>query len=396
MDNKMTLRDWLPVVGLTFCAFVFNTSEFMPIGLLSDIAGDFSISEAKAGMLISVYAWMVALLSLPLMLAVCRMEMKRLLLGIIVLFIASHVFSAVAMTYGWLMASRIGVACAHSIFWSIASPMAVRAVPESKRAVALSTVAMGSSIAMVVGLPLGRVIGMYVGWRTTFFCIAVIATAIALFIAIVFPKMPTRDTFSIRKMPALLRNRVLTGVFFVTVFFATGHYVGYSYIEPFLGQIAHMGGDTVTLTLTIFGAAGALGSVIFSRFYPKRPLAFITVSIACVAASLLALHAASAHFVYVVAVCIVWSAAATAFNVAFQDTIIKNTSADATSIGMSIFSGLFNLGIGSGAFIGGAVVTHVSIAAIGYFGAAIAAIAALYFGLVVARHARKRKTVKAA
>ena len=392
----MTLRDWLPVVGLTFCAFVFNTSEFMPIGLLSDIAGDFSISEAKAGMLISVYAWMVALLSLPLMLAVCRMEMKRLLLGIIVLFIASHVFSAVAMTYGWLMASRIGVACAHSIFWSIASPMAVRAVPESKRAVALSTVAMGSSIAMVVGLPLGRVIGMYVGWRTTFFCIAVIATAIALFITIVFPKMPTRDTFSIRKMPALLRNRVLTGVFFVTVFFATGHYVGYSYIEPFLGQIAHMGGDTVTLTLTIFGAAGALGSVIFSRFYPKWPLAFITVSIACVAASLLALHAASAHFIYVVAVCIVWSAAATAFNVAFQDTIIKNTSAEATSIGMSIFSGLFNLGIGSGAFIGGAVVTHVSIAAIGYFGAAIAAIAALYFGLVVTRHARKNKTVKAA
>ncbi len=396
MDNKMTLRDWLPVVGLTFCAFVFNTSEFMPIGLLSDIAGDFSISEAKAGMLISVYAWMVALLSLPLMLAVCRMEMKRLLIGIIVLFIASHVFSAVAMTYGWLMASRIGVACAHSIFWSIASPMAVRAVPESKRAIALSTVAMGSSIAMVVGLPLGRVIGMYIGWRTTFFCIAVIATLIAVFIAIVFPKMPTRDTFSIRKMPALLRNRVLTGVFFVTVFFATGHYVGYSYIEPFLGQIAHLGGDTVTLTLTIFGAAGALGSVIFSRFYPRCPLAFITVCIACVAVSLLAMQAASTHFVYIVAVCILWSAAATAFNVAFQDTIIKNTSAEATSIGMSIFSGLFNLGIGSGAFIGGAVVTHVSIAAIGYFGAAISAVAALYFGLVVTRHARKRKTVEAA
>lgn len=396
MDNKMTLRDWLPVLGLTFSAFVFNTSEFMPIGLLTDIATDFSISEAKAGMLISVYAWMVALLSLPLMLAVCRMEMKRLLLSIIILFIISHLFSATAMTYGWLMASRIGVACSHSIFWSIAAPMAARAVPESKRAIALSTVAMGSSIAMVIGLPLGRVIGMYVGWRTTFFCIAVIATVIALFVGIVFPKMPTRDTFSIRKMPALLRNRVLTGVFLVTVFFATGHYVGYSYIEPFLGQIAHMGGDTVTLTLTIFGAAGALGSVIFSRFYPRRPLAFITICITCVAASLLALHAATAHFVYIALLCIIWSAASTAFNVAFQDTIIKNTSAEATSIGMSIFSGLFNLGIGSGAFIGGAVVTHISIAAIGYFGAAIAAAGALYFGLVVARNTRKAKAVKEA
>lgn len=90
------IREWLPVVGLTLSAFVFNTSEFMPIGLLTDIAQAFSLSEAKAGMLISVYAWMVALLSLPLMLAVCRMEMRRLLLCVLGVFIVSHAFSAIA------------------------------------------------------------------------------------------------------------------------------------------------------------------------------------------------------------------------------------------------------------------------------------------------------------
>lgn len=375
------IREWLPVVGLTLSAFVFNTSEFMPIGLLTDIAQAFSLSEAKAGMLISVYAWMVALLSLPLMLAVCRMEMRRLLLCVLGVFIVSHAFSAIAQSFGQLMLSRIGVACAHSIFWSIASPMAVRTVSESKRSVALGAVAVGSSVAMVVGLPLGRIIGMYVGWRTTFFCIAVVALVVSFFLMVVFPKMPTRDTFSVKKMPVILKDKVLMGIFLVTVLFATGHYVGYSYIEPFLGQVAQMNGDTITLALTMFGAAGALGSVLFSKYYNRRPLAFITAMIAGVVLGEAALKVAAGNFWAVVVVFIVWSAAATAFNVAFQATIIRYARPEATSVAMSIFSGIFNLGIGSGAFIGGLVCSHTDIAYIGYVGAAVAASAMLLFGL---------------
>ena len=68
-DQKKTgIRGWLPVIGLAFSTFIFNTSEFIPIGLLSDIASDFGITESNAGMLITVYAWVVAIASLPLML----------------------------------------------------------------------------------------------------------------------------------------------------------------------------------------------------------------------------------------------------------------------------------------------------------------------------------------
>ena len=150
---------WLPLVGLACSAFVFNTSEFMPIGLLSDIASDLRISDAQAGMLISVYAWVVAFMSLPLMIMASRMELKRLMLGIVALFVVSHIGSALATGYYTLMLSRMGVACAHAIFWSIVSPMAVRTVPPERRAMALGVVATGSSVAMVVGLPLGRIIG---------------------------------------------------------------------------------------------------------------------------------------------------------------------------------------------------------------------------------------------
>ena len=75
--NKMPVKEFLPLLGVTAAAFIFNTSEFMPIGLLTGIAADFNMTEAAAGRLISVYAWVVMILSLPLMLLVCRMERKK-------------------------------------------------------------------------------------------------------------------------------------------------------------------------------------------------------------------------------------------------------------------------------------------------------------------------------
>ena len=93
-QDGITLRQWLPLVGLTCCAFVFNTSEFMPIGLLTDIAASFSLTEAQAGIMISVYAWGVMLLSLPLMVFASRFEFKRMLLGVLAVFSLGQFLSA--------------------------------------------------------------------------------------------------------------------------------------------------------------------------------------------------------------------------------------------------------------------------------------------------------------
>lgn len=112
--------------------FIFNTSEFIPIGLLSGIASDFAISESQAGLLITVYAWVVAIASLPLMLVFAKTENRRLMLSIVALFVFSHILSGVAANYNMLMISRMGVACSHAIFWSIVTPLAVRVAPEGK------------------------------------------------------------------------------------------------------------------------------------------------------------------------------------------------------------------------------------------------------------------------
>lgn len=378
MQQKRTISKWLPLLGLTFCTFVFNTSEFMPIGLLSDIANDLKISDARAGMLISVYAWVVALMSLPLMIIVSKMELKRLLLTIIAVFVLSHVASALAEGYYTLMFSRIGVACSHAIFWSIVSPLAVRIVPADKRAFALSMVATGSSIAMVVGLPLGRVVGLYLGWRMTFLSIGVISALIFIYIAAMLPKVPSRGKFSVKRLPALLHNRVLLGVFIMSVLFATAHYTGYSYIEPFLGRVAGFTPDIVTLVLIVFGGSGMLGSIAFSKYYMSNPRRFVAVATVAPALCLLLMQVSAVSLASVLAVCVVWGAMATAFNIAFQDNVMRFAPEEATSVAMSIFSGIFNLGIGSGAYIGGVVVTHLSLGSIGYAGGVIGLLAAFY------------------
>ena len=391
MQKKKSFTRWLPLIGLTFAVFVFNTSEFMPIGLLTDIATDLNISEARAGLLISVYAWVVAIMSLPLMIMVSKMELKRLLLSIIALFVVSHVASAFAEGYYTLMLSRIGVACAHAIFWSIAPPLAVRTVPDGKRALGLSTIATGSSVAMVVGLPLGRVVGLYVGWRMTFLSIAIISALIFIFIAVVFPKLQSRGKFAFKQLPALLHNRVLVGVFIMSVLFATAHYTGYSYIEPFLGKVASMSPDVVTLVLIVFGASGMLGSIAFSKYYMANRRRFMLVMTLGPALCLLLLQVAAASLLSVVVVCIMWGAMATAFNIAFQDNTIRFAPENATSIGMSIFSGIFNLGIGSGAYVGGLVVSHLSIDYIGYAGGIIGLIATLYLVVRYFPNMRRRE-----
>ena len=180
--QKMPLKAWLPLIGMTVSAFIFNTSEFMPIGLLSDIAANFGITESHAGLLISVYSWVVTLLSLPLMLLVSKMSYRKLLLGTSALFGIFQVLSGVSASYGMLMVSRIGVACTHAIFWSVASPIAVRLVPEEHQTLAMSMIVTGTSVAMIFGLPLGRVIGLTVGWRMTFLCVAAVAFLVLFYL----------------------------------------------------------------------------------------------------------------------------------------------------------------------------------------------------------------------
>lgn len=376
-EGGLAPRQWMSLAGLTLSAFMLNTSEFMPIGLLTDIASSFGIADASAGAMITVYAWAVMLLSLPLMIAASRIEFKRLLMGVLAVFAVGQGLSAAAPTFAILVVARIVVACAHAIFWSIASVMATRLVSTRHAPTALGMIATGTSIAMILGMPLGRAIGLALGWRMAFAAVGTVSVVVTLYLAIVLPGIPTGNPFTLGKLPALARNGRLMVMYAVTVLFATAYYTGYSYVEPFLAQVGGMEPSSITVALTVFGCAGLMGSFLFSRVYGGRRRAFLACSVGGMVVALFALRACAPSFAATGAVFVVWGCCATAFNVAFQSEVIRAVEADESSVAMSIFSGLFNFGIGAGSALGGFVVTGLSVGLLGVVGGAVGVVCLL-------------------
>ena len=387
----MSTKQWLPLIALVICVFIVNMSEFVPIGLLTDIATDFDTSESTAGLLISIYAWAVAILSLPIMLALRKMEFRRMLLMCIALFVVFQIMSGISSSYWMLMVSRIGVAVAHSIFWSIATPMAVRIVPAHLQKLAISSVATGTSVAMIVGLPLGRVIGLALGWRMTFIVIAAVSIVALILLVLVFPKLDNPGTFTLKKLPDLFRNKVLVGIYIMLAIYVTGYYTGYSYIEPFMYQVAGMSDTMVTVVLTVFGLAGIVGSILFTKFYDRTRFRFMIAALLGAAVCLLLLRPSVVSLATVLLVCALWGLFATSFNVTFQNETLRASPSDATAISMSLFSGIFNVGIAMGSIIGGWVTDGPGVGDIGYIGAAFVIVASVITAAYIIPRMRERE-----
>ncbi|WP_104721546.1 sugar transporter [Helicobacter mesocricetorum] len=369
---------WLGVIAIAFAAFIFNTSEFIPIGLLSAIAKDFGVSQSQIGILISGYAFGVALMSLPLMLLFSKMELKKLLLGTMSLFVVSHILSSLAESYILLFISRMGVACSHALFWSIATPMAVRVAPKNKQSLALSLVVAGSVTAFVMGLPLGRVIGLYMGWRITFLCIGIVAFVVLVIIWRIFPNVPSSGGVSIRTLPKLFKTPYLLSIYILAILLPTAHFSVYSYIEPFWAQIADFSKDEITWLLVLFGSVGFVASFLFSKYYDKYSKGFTYCGIFGITLSLFLLELCAFNNVLMIILCIIWGFALSIFNLALQSKLIAFVPS-ATSVAMSMLSGIYNIGIGGGAFIGGVIVEKISLEFIGYAGGIIGFLGCLYY-----------------
>ncbi|MEQ1309320.1 sugar transporter [Acinetobacter bereziniae] len=377
-------QQWVSVISLAFAAFIFNTTEFVPVALLSDIGKSFSMQATDVGIMITLYAWVVAPISLPIMLLTKNIERRFLLIGLFMVFVASHALSYFAWSFDVLLASRIGIAFSHALFWSITASLAVRVAPKGKEFQALGLLATGTALAMVLGIPFGRMVGESYGWRNTFGLIAIGAAVVCLILAKTLPRLPSVNSGSLSSLKVFLKRPSLMMVFALTVIVITAQFTAYSYIEPFALNVAHFSSTQTTTLLLIYGAAGFFGSYLFGKFAKKYPKLPIPLSSLILAISMLLLTTLSIDFVSFSVLSLFWGMAIICFSLAQQAKAL-NLASDATDVAMAIYSGLYNVGIGGGALLGGLVTVSYGLNHIGVVGGIIAVLGTLLALVLVQR-----------
>ena len=376
-----TLKQWVSVCALAVGAFIFNTTEFIPIALLSDIGQSFGKPATEVGMMITVYAWIVALLSLPLMLMTKNIERRKLLLMLFALFALFHALSFFSWNFTILLVSRVGIALTHAIFWSITASLAVRLAPAGKTNQALGLLSTGSVLAMVLGIPLGRVVGQYFGWQLSFLLIGVCAAGVMLVLAKNLPALPSQNTGSLSSLPSLFKRRNLMLLYAMTVLIITAHFTAYSYIEPFVLQIGHFKAEQVTIVLSLYGLAGFAASYLFGKWFAKAQRLFMLSAVAVILLSALLLLPLASFPYAVYALVFIWGVAIVIVSLGMVSKVLTFAS-DATDVANSIYSGLYNVGIGGGALLGHYVTVWFGLSNIGIAGALLAAAGLAVCGLL--------------
>ncbi len=383
-NTNKRARIWSSILCLAFAGFIFNTTEFVPVGLLPNIAESFSMDVAHTGLLLTIYAWAVSLLSLPLTVLTSKLDRRKLLIFLFCLFIGSHVLAGFAWNFYSLMVARLGIACAHAVFWAITTPLAVRLAPNGKKAKAMGFIVVGTSMATVLGIPIGTMIGQLVGWRVTFLFIGFIAFCVMLSLLYLLPSVPSLSKILIKDIPKVLKRPVLLNIYLLTAIIITGHFTAYTYITPFMLNVGGFSEHVVVSLLLAIGFSGMIGSVIFAKYADSHPIAIFVIPALLLLTCLLSLYVCSFSLITAILQGMVWGLSITIISMVMQSKVI-DAAPDAADIATSVYSGIYNIGIGGGAFVGSQVLVYLSTHYIGFVGSVFVIIALMLFYLLSRR-----------
>jgi DHA1 family inner membrane transport protein len=345
----------LALLALAIGAFGIGTTEFVIMGLLPDVAGDFGVSIPTAGLLVTGYALGV-LVGAPLMTVLgTKVSRKRMLMLLMSLFILGNLLSAVAPTFVVMLAGRVIASLAHGAFFGIGSVVAADVVAPHKKAGAIAMMFTGLTVANVIGVPLGTLVGQHLGWRVTFAVVAALGVIGLAGIARLVPEMPRQAGVSLRHEVAALKNIQVLLAMAMTVLGFGGVFAAVTYIAPMMTRVTGFADGSVTWLLVLFGLGMVGGNLVGGRFADRALMPMLYVSLGALAV-VLALFTFTAHDKVAAAVTITLIGALGFATVPPLQKRVLDQAHGAPTLASAVNIGAFNLGNALSAWLGGMVI----------------------------------------
>jgi DHA1 family inner membrane transport protein len=253
-------RSAIGLYALTLGAFAIGTTEFVPVGLLPEIAHDLHVSIPAAGFLVTGYALGVAIGGPAFTLALSRVNRKTVLMLMLLFFIAGNGIAAVANDYGVLLVARIITAFNHGTFFGVGAVVAEALVPKERSASAIATMFLGLTVALVMGVPFGAYVGQQFGWHAPFAVIALIGVLALAGVWLLVPSIESQRPRLMAELRTLASGPVVLSLLTTLLGFG-GVFVLFTYIAPLLRQVSGFTPHTVAALLVLFGVGTLLGNL---------------------------------------------------------------------------------------------------------------------------------------
>jgi predicted MFS family arabinose efflux permease len=366
-SRQSPLRSWLSVASVAIGAFAFVTTEFLPVGLLPQIARDLGVSPGTAGLMVTTPGVIAAISAPALMLGAGRIDRRLVLLALSVLLLASNLVSAFAPSFGFMLLGRALLGACLGGFWTLALAASGRLVQEQHAAKATAMILTGVTFATVIGVPLGTFISGLASWRASFVATGVLAALALAAQALLLPSLPSSAALRFSDLLSFLsRPHPRKSLLMVALVFGA-HFSSYTYIAPFLVQNAKFSLSTITPLLLGFGFVGFISNFAVSTIVTRNLKAslFTIVSILMISLSALPLlrHSEAGVIVTVLA----WGVAFGAIPLCLSIWMQLSTP-DLPEAGSALFVSMIQVAIALSSLTGGEVVDTVGVPADFWFG----------------------------
>lgn len=345
--------NWSGVFAMSLCVFALIASEFMPVSLLTPIAGDLRVTEGMAGQGVAISGAFAVLTSLSISWLAGSMNRKTLLLALTALMAVSGAVVALASNYALYMVGRALIGVVIGGFWSMSAATAMRLVPADQVPKALAIFNGGNALATVIAAPLGSYLGSVMGWRGAFFCLVPVAAIALAWQWISLPAMRAQqrapgsgNVFKVLGSRPVALGMAACGAFFM------GQFVLFTYVRPFLETVTHVSVSTLSLILLVIGVAGFIGTALIGTVL-KRGLYGTLVTIPVLMAFIaLALIPSGAWVAAVVVLLGLWGLMATSAPVGWWSWIAEALPHNAEA-GGGLMVAVIQLAIALGSTVGG-------------------------------------------